>query len=216
MRAHSSTRLGEVEAARHQHQLLRVDLATASQVVSHGPLAVGPEQVPAAGAPDLLGHPVARPRTAGRATRDRRPGAAGARLAPRLRPAARRADSRSRSALDQVDRLVLGLGHRADRRDRVEDALDRGRLEGDDRDVGVDRAGDLVDLAVADRADAAQLLGQDQVGLGRRECLLVERVQRGAAVDRRGDQPVDVAADGGSARSWTLRVMTGLPTTSGG
>ena len=42
-------------------------------------------------------------------------------------------------ALDEVDRGVLRLGHRADRRDRVEDPLDRGRLERDDRDVGVDR-----------------------------------------------------------------------------
>ena len=94
---------------------------------------------------------------------------------------------------DQVERLVLGLGHGADRRDRVEDALDRGRLQRDHRDVGVDRAGHLVDLAIAHRADAAQLLGQDEVRLGGRERLLVERVQRGPAMHRVGDQPVDVA-----------------------
>ena len=41
---------------------------------------------------------------------------------------------------DHVDRGVLDLGHRPDRRDRVEDALDRGRLERHDRDVGVDPA----------------------------------------------------------------------------
>ena len=61
--------------------------------------------------------------------------------------------------------------------------------------------GDLVDLAIADRADAAQLLGEDQVGLGRRERLLVERVERRPAVHRRRDPGVDVArADGSRGR----------------
>ena len=66
--------------------------------------------------------------------------------------------------LDEADRLVLGVGHRPDRRDRVEDALDRARLEADHADLGVDPADGLADLAVADRADVAQLLGQDEVG----------------------------------------------------
>ena len=134
--------------------------------------------------------------------------ATGRRVAPRLDLRLDRAEPLAQR-LDEVDRRVLGLGHGADRADRVEDALDRGRLEGHDGDVGVDRPGDVVDLAVADRADAAQLLGQDQVGLGGGERLLVERVQRRAAVDGRGDSRW-MSRDDGVARSWTLRVMTGL------
>ena len=42
---------------------------------------------------------------------------------------------------DQVDGSVLGLGHRPDRCDGVEDALDRRRLERHDPDVGVTALG---------------------------------------------------------------------------
>ena len=114
---------------------------------------------------------------------------------PRSRRSARCVSSvlsRSRRLGDHVDRGVLGVGHRADRRDRVEDALDRRRLERHDADVGVDRPGHLVDLAVADRADRAQLLGQDEVRVGRLERLLVELVERRAAVDRLADEAIDL------------------------
>ena len=114
--------------------------ATASQVVWTRRLAVRAEQLPAAGPPDLLGHPVAgRERRVEPLEADdaRRPAA---RLAPGLDLLLDRAEPLAQ-ALDEVDRVVLRLGHRADRRDRVEDPLDRGRLERDDRDVGVDRAG---------------------------------------------------------------------------
>ena len=97
-------------------------------------------------------------------------------------------------ALDQLDSLVLRVGHRADGRDRVEDALDRRRFERHDRDVGIDRARDIVHLAVADRANLAQLLGQDQVRMRVLEGGFIERVERGAAVDRVAHEPVDVAA----------------------
>ena len=96
--------------------------------------------------------------------------------------------------LDQVERVVLDLGHGADRGDRVEDPFDRRGLERDDGDRGVDRPDDLVDLAVADRADAAQLLGQDQVRFERLELLVIERIERRAAVHRGGHQRVDLAA----------------------
>ena len=66
-------------------------------------------------------------------------------------------------------------------------------LERDDRDIRVDATSDLVHLAVADGADVAQLLGQDQVGLDRRERLLIELIQRRAAVHRGRDAVVDVA-----------------------
>ena len=94
---------------------------------------------------------------------------------------------------DDVDRSVLRVGHRPDGRDRVEDPLDRGRLERDDADVGVDRPGDLVDLAVPDGAHRAQLLGQDQVRIGRLQGGLVELVERRPAVDRLADETVDLA-----------------------
>ena len=100
-----------------------------------------PEQVPAARPPDLLGHPVARRRTAGRATRA--PTTRGARGPASRRVCDPRLDRAEPLAQrpDELHRLVLGLGHRPDRGDRVEDALDRRGLERDDRDVGVDRAG---------------------------------------------------------------------------
>src|SRR3712207_7580810 len=53
---------------------------------------------------------------------------------------------------------------RSDGRDRVENSLQRRRLERDDLDVRIDRARDLVHLPVADCTDGAQLLGEDQVG----------------------------------------------------
>ena len=95
--------------------------------------------------------------------------------------------------LDQVDGGILDLRHRADGGDRVEDALDGGRLERHDGDIGVDPAGDLVDLPIADRAHVAQLLGEDQVRLDGRERLLVELIERGTAVHRCGDASVDLA-----------------------
>ena len=185
-RAHSSTVSASVEAARHQHQHLRVDVAR-PRPRSSRPTArhrrPSRSQPPARRTCSGTQWPDGERRVEPLEADDARRRAGRRRAARDTRP--RRAPRRSRRRLDQVDGGVLGLGHRADRRDRVEDALDRRRLERDDRDVGVDRAGDLVDLAVADRADAAQLLGQDQVGLGGRERLLVERVQRRAAVDRR-------------------------------
>ena len=101
--------------------------------------------------------------------------------------------SRSRRPSTTSTRRVLGLGHRAHRLDRVEDPLDRGRLEADDRHVPVEPPGDLVDLAVADGADPAQLLGDDQVGLGRRQRRVVEHVQRRVVVHRGLDRRVDLA-----------------------
>ncbi len=93
--------------------------------------------------------PSGRPRTAGRATRVRRPGPA---AWPRSRRLARRVSSfRSRSRRSATTSIgrVLGIGHRADGRDRVEDPLDRRRLERDHGHVGIDRPGDLVHLAIA-------------------------------------------------------------------
>ena len=184
--------LGQVEPAWHQQEHLRVHLGHRVPRGLDRRLPVGTEQLPATGAPDLLGHPVAgrERRIEPLETDDARRPSAG--VAPGLdllldgtEPLAQR--------LHEVDRGVLGLGHRADRGDRVEDALDGGGLERDHRDVCVDGAGDLVDLAVAHGADAAQLLGQDEVGLGGGQRRLVQRVERGAAMDRSRDEPVDVA-----------------------
>ena len=96
--------------------------------------------------------------------------------------------------LDQPDRLVLGLGHRTDRRDRVEDALDRRRLEADHGRVRIELPDRVGDLAVAHRAHGAQLLGQDQVGVRGGERVKVELVDGAAAVDGGGDSGIDLAA----------------------
>ena len=155
-------------------------------------LPVGPEHVPAARPPDLFGHPVPdgerRVEPFDRHHADRRPpGIAppGHALFDGAEPLPQR--------LDQIDRCVLHLGHRADRRDRMEDPLERGGLERDDRDIRVDATSDLVHLAIADGANVAQLLGQDEVGLGRRERLLIELIQRRTAVHRGRHAVVDVA-----------------------
>ena len=216
MPRHSPDRVGQVVAAGHQEEHLRVDLGDRVPAGLARRLTVRTEQVPAAGAADLLGHPVTRPRRAGRATRGRRPAAiagrrrAAPRRAARSPRAARAATRRGRSALSSASVIA------PDRRDRVEDPLDRRRLERHDRDVGVDRPRDLVDLAVADRADAAQLLGQDQVR--------ARASARATSSRAYSDDPPCTAAltrrwmsrDEASVRSWTLRVMTGLATTSGG
>jgi hypothetical protein len=94
--------------------------------------------------------------------------------------------------LDHVDCRVLRLGHRADRLDRVEDPLHRGRFEADHGHVTVEPARRLVDLAVGDRAHAAQLLGQDQVRPRHRERRLVQRVDRRPGLDRSLHQAVDL------------------------
>ena len=115
--------------------------ATASQVVWRDRSPVRAQEVPAARPADLLRHPVAdRERRIEPLEADDPRGAAG-RASRRSATFCSTAPRRSRSALDDIDRGVLDLGHRADRRDRVEDPLDRGGLERDDRDVGVDRAG---------------------------------------------------------------------------
>ena len=155
-------------------------------------LPIATEELPATGAPDLLGHPMAVRRTAGRATRGRRRAGGLAPLAPLGDALSRRSPSRSRrlstrstaassaSAIAPTVEIVLRMP-----------SIER-RLERDDRDVGVDRAGDLVDLAIADRADVAQLLGQDQVGLGGLEGRLVELDR---ATSRRGSRRVTEAVD---------------------
>ena len=59
VRAHSSDGLRQVEPARHQHQHLGVDLGDRVPGRLLRPLAVLAQDVPAARAPHLLGHPVA-------------------------------------------------------------------------------------------------------------------------------------------------------------
>ena len=104
---------------------------------------------------------------------------------------------------DQVDARVLHLRHGAHRRDRIEDALDGGGLKRDDGDVHIDPARDLVHFAIAHRADAAQLLRDDQVGLRRFQGRLIQLVERRAAVHGCRDPRVDLA---GAKRAEILRV----------
>ena len=91
-----------------------------------------------------------------------------------------------------------------------------GRLERDHGHVGIDRPGDLVHLAIAHRADRAQLLGEDQVRLGGLERRLVELVERRAAVDRRRRRAGRSRATDRAVRSCELRVTVRIAAASGG
>ena len=103
--------------------------------------------------------------------------------------------------LDQAHRLVLRLGVRADRGDRVEDALDARRLEADDLAVRAGQADRLGHVAVRDGAHVAQLLGQDQVRVRPGQRRDVEPVDRIAAMNGRCDAVVDLAARGARDRA---------------
>ena len=165
-----------MKPAPHRDEDLRIHLPHGIPGRRDRLVALRAKHVPATRTPDLLGHPMAdrERRVQPLDPDDPRPNVTG--LAPGGHDRLHRTQPRAQN-LDQIERVVLHLRHRADRRDRVQDPLDRGRLERDDADGGVDRPDNLVDLAVADRADTAQLLGQDQIRLERRERLLV-------AVDR--------------------------------
>jgi hypothetical protein len=181
-----------VVATGHQDERLGVDFANRIPGRLDGLVAVTAKEVPAARSADLLGHPVPdRERRIEPFDRDdARTDVPG--VAPGGDQLLDGPESRS-ERLDEVEGVVLDLGHRADRGDRVEDPLDRRRLERDHGDRGVDRTNDLVDLPVADRAHVAQLLREDEIGFKRLELLVIQRVERRAAVHRGGHQRVDFA-----------------------
>ena len=162
-------RLGEPEPAGHQHEDLRVDLARApprsSRPTGRPPGRAAPSRrrgAPARGpsgrrANGGSSHSIAATR-GGTNPWSRRPTTISSTACSRSRRPSTTSTAASSASVIAPDGL-----------DRVEDPLDRDRLEADHRDVAVEPAGDLVDLAIADRADAAQLLGEDQVGLRRGE-----------------------------------------------
>ena len=78
--------------------------------------------------------------------------------------------------------------------DRRHDAIQRGRLQGEHRDIAGQPARRPRDRLVGHRAHRAQLLGDDEVGAQLAQEPLVETVQARAGVDRPADVPVDVGA----------------------
>ena len=153
----------------------------------------GPSRRPRRGGPSprLAGSapgPSGRRQTAGRATRARRHAAP----ADRRHAAPRRAAQRRRAAPGATRRRRSAASSTSVIAPTVVIVLKMPSIEVGSSETTVMSAsiaaGDLVDLAVADRADAAQLLGQDEVGLGRGEGVLVERVQRRAAMHRGRDR----------------------------
>ena len=79
----------------------------------------------------------------------------------------------------------------------LQDLVQGAGVEGEDLGLAAEDIQGLVDLAGGDRADRAQVLGQDQVGAQVADGLGVEPVDRLSAADTRADQPVDLGWFGG-------------------
>ena len=77
------------------------------------------------------------------------------------------------------------------------------------------RADHLVDLAIADRADAAQLLGDDQVGLRRGEASS-SRAYSATWLCIDASTVALISAEVAFDRSWVRRLTTGMWRTSAG
>ena len=97
-----------------------------------------------------------------------------------------------RGLSDQVDRLVLGVGRLRQRPGIAEHLADRPRVQRDHDRLAVDLLGDRTDLVVGDRADPAQRLGDDQLGLQLVQQVGVERVQSCAGQRPLLDRGVDL------------------------
>ena len=94
---------------------------------------------------------------------------------------------------DEVQRGVARVGRLGERPDVAHRLAERLGVQRDDVGAGVELLGDVADLLVGDRADRAQLLGDDQVGLQLGELLLVEEVDRLALLGALAHGRVDLA-----------------------
>jgi hypothetical protein len=95
-------------------------------------------------------------------------------------------------ARDQLERRVARVGELGDGAHVAERLAERVRVERDDARLGGDRARDLAHVVVADRADRAKLLGDDEVGLEVVQEIGVELVDRLAALGVFADGGVDL------------------------
>ena len=98
----------------------------------------------------------------------------------------------ARGVLDEVDAGVLGVGRGGERPGVAEHLAERVRVERDHLRLGLDPLRDLDDVVVGDRADRAQRLRDDQVGLQRAQPLLVERVDRLALLGQLAHRAIDL------------------------
>jgi hypothetical protein len=127
------------EARRREHQHLGVDLADRLPVVTRGRRALAAQQIPAARAANLLRNPAT---TGGEWRSPSNDDALGPTpLISAGQSCCSRLAEILAQGLDQLDGVVLRLGHSPDRRDRVEYALEADRVERDDRrrDLGADQ-----------------------------------------------------------------------------
>ena len=150
----------------------------ASQVVSTAPAALLRPAAPSRRRAGPARGPSGRPRTAGRATRSPRPGAGRSRGRGGRRRSPRRPCSRSRrpSTTSTAASSASVIAPTVWIELRIP-SIEAGSRLSTVTSPSRRRATSLTSL-VADRAHAAQLLGEDQVGLGRRERRVVELVQR--------------------------------------
>ena len=176
----------EVEAARRQHEQLRRRRRDGVPGRRERALARAPEHLLAARERDHLRHPVARRRTAGRATRRRTRAARGRPRTAWCTPSMRWCIAWASSSPVAGDAEVAG-----ERADRFLDLAEVARVERERLDVDV---GHAPHLAARHGADLAQILGHDQVGREALEQLGVDRVERPAVGERVAHRAVDLRA----------------------
>ena len=100
-------------------------------------------------------------------------------------------DPRRRVA-HQIDAGVLGVGRLRERSHVAQHLAERVRVERDHLGLGIEPLGDRAHVVVRDRADGAQRLGDDQVGLQAPQGGLVELVDRAALLGQRAHGAVDL------------------------
>ena len=135
MALHARVASREVHPARSQEQHLGIHLRDGLPGRRRARLAVAPEHLPAPGAPDLLGQPEARRRERVEPVEGDDPRGVVA-LVAALGGDLLDVGEALAEDLDEPDGLVLGVGHRADGGDRVEDPLQARGIQDHDRGAG--------------------------------------------------------------------------------
>ena len=92
------------------------------------------------------------------------------------------------------DGAFLSPGRCTDQLNRLENPAETGRLQREDGAVAFEPVDRLLDDIVGDRADVAELLRQDEIGVEPSQEILVECVDAAAGVRSARDMVVDLAA----------------------
>ena len=126
-------------------------------------------------------------------------------IATRLRGASltatRTRSMRAGRVLHEVDAGVLGVGGLRERAHVAEHLAERVRVQRDDLGHRVHLGRDRAHVVDGDRADAAQRLGDDQVGLEVAQADAVELVDRAALLGQLAHRAVDLVGSRDPARS---------------